>query len=99
MVRRVASNSISKHIVANEIIMEIFEEGNLRYKPFGCLDESKTLKHLSSFRDITLITAVYEDEPEDTFYIHYDEGEQEGILGAENINEDIYHFFQEYPNL
>lgn len=89
VIRRVACNSISKYLVADEVVMEIFSEGNYKYKPFGCMDEEESLTRLARFNDITSITTIYEDGSEDTFLVSYDEGDDESI-GAENINEDIY---------
>lgn len=89
VIRRVACNSISKYLVADEVVMEIFSEGNYKYKPFGCMDEEESLTRLAKFNDITSITTIYEDGSEDTFLVSYDEGD-DGNIGAENINEDIY---------
>lgn len=46
--------------------MEIFNEGNYLYKPFGCMDEEELLTRLVKFNDITSITTIYEDGSEDT---------------------------------
>lgn len=90
VVRRMACNSISKYWAASEVVMEIFKEADRTYHPFGCLDESNTLKRLSAFSDITSISVSYTDGTEETYLVDYDEGENEGQLGAENVNEDIY---------
>jgi len=90
IVKRIASNSISEYTVADEIIMEIFKEGNQKYRPFGGLEENETLTRLSEYKDITSITVKFTDQTEEIFWVCYDEGDKEGVLGAENINEDIY---------
>jgi len=90
VIQRIACNSISKYYVADEIVMEIFKEGDIKYKPFGCSEEESTLKRLSQYADITGIEIVYKNGEKENLLVDYDEGENEGTLGAPNINEDIY---------
>ncbi|WP_373262120.1 hypothetical protein [Hungatella hathewayi] len=88
VIRRVACNSICKYFVADEVVMEIFKEGNYKYKPFGCLDEKDSLERLSEHNDISSLTIVYKDETMDTFMVPYSEDENGYI--EENLNEDKY---------
>jgi hypothetical protein len=90
VIRRIACNAINKYWVAGEVQMEIFRCGNQKYKPFGQLEEQDMLERLSEYKDITSIDILYEDGTTESYLVDYDEGEYEGCLGAENINEHIY---------
>lgn len=90
IIRRIACNSISKYWAAGEIQMELFRCKNQTYKPFGQLEEQDMLERVSQYRDITSIDIIYEDGTTEFYLVDYDEGENEGCLGAENINEDLY---------
>ena len=68
-------------------------------KPFGTeMDDPETVfERLSKYNDITGICLTYSDDTEETYYVDYDEGDKEGMLGAPNINQDTY--INEYGHL
>ena len=90
VIRRMAANSINKYWAAGELQMELFQCENQKYKPFGQLEERDMLERITEYKDIVSIDILYEDGTVESYLIDYDEGENEGCLGAENINEDLY---------
>ena len=99
-VSRKAVNCIGVSKTANFVKMSIKKEGNRINKPFGIeTEEQDTIfERLSLYNDITGICLTYSDDTEETYYVNYDEGDKEGVLGAPNINQDTYinehgHFF------
>lgn len=94
-ISRRASNFVGKYTSANNVFMEIFSEANKPYKPFGQLDEEMTFDRIIG-NDITNITLIYEgknvaeDGERETYIVPYDEGKNEGVLGAPNINQKVH---------
>lgn len=92
---RMACNFIGKHTIANHVFMEIFSEANKMYKPFGQFENMKIFDRITS-NDITHITLIYdgenvaEDGEQEIYVVPYDEGKNEGILGAPNIFQKVY---------
>lgn len=84
-ISRIACNFIAKMNTVSEVAIEIFSEANGQYQSF--VEDENNFKRLTTVRDITSITVVYEDDSEETFYVDYDEGEDDGKLGAENRNQ------------
>lgn len=91
-IRRVASNSLCKFKSADEIVLEVLPEAAEQdYCPFGLEDEkAKKMKRLSQLNDITAVIIMYKNGSREYIYTDYDEGDQEGQLGAPNINQKIY---------
>ena len=89
-IRRNACNSISKTNFVNTVAMEIFSEGNGDYHPFGIENEAmKFFDRLQEYNDIVDLTITYSDDTVESYYVDYDEGEDDS-LGAPNINQHSY---------
>lgn len=88
-IKRVASNAISKIQHAKTVCIELFSEGDTQYMPFGLFDgedDAHTkFERIMQYDDITAIECHWTDGTVDTYYPHYDEGDCEGMLGADNI--------------
>ena len=84
-IARVAMNAICKFRTADEVAIEIFSEANKPFVSFGH-DTGKTIfERIMAWNDITHINIVYEDGDEEYIGVNYDEGLDEGKLGAQNI--------------
>lgn len=86
---RIACNAISKSQTAHSIAFEIFSEANVKYAPFGSCEEQLKFHRLTQWKDITGIELKYEDGSVETYYVDYDDGE-DNALGAENLNEKVH---------
>ena len=82
---RVAINSICKIRAADEVALEIFSEANGPFISYGKDQGITIFDRITEWNDITHINVVYEDGEEEYIAINYDEGLNEGKLGAENI--------------
>lgn len=82
-IQRVASNAITKMSCVGTVAMEIFSEGDGKYSCFGDEDLTK-FERLKNWNDITALTVVYEDDSEETYYVNYEE-EDENQLGSPNV--------------
>ena len=91
-VRRDACNSISKIKSAGLIMLAINKEADRINKPFGAeFENPETIfERLTKYNDITSICLTFEDGIEERYYVNYDEGDKEGMLGAPNINQDSF---------
>lgn len=85
-IRRVASNCIADSMIADKVLMEIFPEGDATYDPFEHGEGTK-FKRITAWNDITHIELTYDDGTKEYICVNYDEGLNEGKLGAENINQ------------
>lgn len=82
-IQRIASNVITKMNCVGTVAMEIFSEGDSKYSCFG--DEELTkFERLKNWNDITALTVVYEDDSEETYYVNYEE-EDEDQLSSPNV--------------
>ena len=100
-INRIACNAISEATRTDEVVLEIYVEGDDTYFPFGD-KEMKTTKfdRLSKYNDITLITLKYEDGSTDELYPIYDDGDDDdnaNLVGAPNKNQ--HSKFSELGNL
>ena len=86
---RIACNAISKSQTAHSVAIEIFSEANVKYSPFGNCEEQLKFYRLAEWKDITSIELHYEDGSTETYYVDYDDGENDA-LGAENLNQKNY---------
>lgn len=84
-VSRIACNVICDMNVAHEFYAEIYKEGDGEYATWG--DPMNKFNRILAYDDITSITLKYDDGTEEEYYLNYDEGKDEGILGADNINQ------------
>ena len=82
---RVACNAICKVRTANEVAVEIFSEANQRLSSFDTSTDKSIFDRILEWNDITHINVVYEDGEEEYICVNYDEGLDEGKLGAQNI--------------
>ena len=91
-VSRKAVDCIGVSKKALTIKMSINKKADRINKPFGTeMPEPDTVfERLCNFHDITGISLTYSDGTEETYYVDYDEGDKEGMLGAPNINQDTY---------
>lgn len=80
-ISRVACNSIKKSFIAKDFIMSIHADFNERYE-----HGIDTFSRLSC-NDITEVVIGYLWGEEESYFVDYDEGENEGVLGAANINQ------------
>lgn len=85
---RVASNFIGKMEVAHTIIIELFSEADVPYNCIGTQSEDTTkFERILRYDDIVSITCCWNDNTSDTFFVNYNEGENEGAIGADNIHQ------------
>ncbi len=88
-ITRVAINAICDRYVANEVAMEIFSEADGPYTVFGEYSRGDGIdtvfRRIMAWDDITEIVIEYDDGTDETFLVNYDEGLDEGKLGAANI--------------
>lgn len=91
-IRRIDSNSVQRYKSADEIVLEILPgAANEEYCPFGFEDKkTNKMERLSDYNDITHIIVKYKDGTMDDISVDYDEGENEGELGAPNVNQKVY---------
>lgn len=89
-IARLAVNSIAEYQIANKVMIELFKRADVNYNPFGMEETESVFNRLTTWHDITGIDVNYEDGDVKGFLVSYDEGKDEGKLGAPNINEDTY---------
>jgi len=84
---RVASNSIKNYQVAKSVQLELHADANtLQTDSFG-MNEHLPFERIMTFNDITDISIHYADGNKEYFVVDYNEGENEGKLGADNIHQ------------
>lgn len=87
---RYACNFIGRYQLAGRVVLEISKEIEKEdYHLFGMdskFEKSGKYKRLCNYNDITHVNVIYDDDSTEEFSVNYHE-EQEGILGAENINQ------------
>lgn len=86
-VSRIASNCIAKILKTKEFYIQLYKFGEFKFSSFGDTDPITRLK---DYKDITSIELTYDDDLVESYYVDYDEGENEGALGADNINQKTY---------
>ena len=86
-VSRIASNCIAKLLKTKEFFIQLYKFGEFKFIGFGDTDPITRLK---DYKDITSIELTYDDGLVESYYVDYDEGENEGALGADNINQKTY---------
>lgn len=84
-VHRIASNCIAKVLLAKNVFIQLYKDGE--FNPHLFDDKLTPIERLKTYRDITSVVVTYVDGTEETYAVDYDEGEEEGLLGAENINQ------------
>lgn len=82
---RVACNAICGIRVADEVAVEIFSEANRPFVSFGADTGMSVFDRILEWNDITHIDVVYVDGEDEYISVNYDEGLDEGKLGAQNI--------------
>jgi hypothetical protein len=83
VISRRACNQIDKHLLADKLILEVRDRAALNTKTYS----GNAFDRVKAYDDITHIDIIYEDGSNDYIGLDYDEGESEGILGANNINQ------------
>ena len=84
-ITRVASNCIGDSMIAHKVLMEIFAEADGKYDSYG--EENMKFKRIMDWDDITHIEITYDDDTVESIAVEYDEGLNEGHLGASNVNQ------------
>ena len=89
VIRRISVNEINKYSVADTVVMELFNEGDVPYIPFGSdNDETTKFERLKKWRDIAQIIISYDDGTEERYLMNYDE--EGDYLGASNARQKVY---------
>lgn len=88
-IARIACNSIVKFQTAYSVVLEIFKEANIDYKPFGSLEQQKMFDRITGWNDITQFIIHYTDNTEEAYFVDYDDGDDDS-LGAPNKNQKTY---------
>ena len=82
--------AFERYNVARHVFIELYADGDTNYPEFGFEDKQRSkFDRLFEHLDITQIEIEYEGGTKEKYYVSYDEGKAEGILGAENINEKV----------
>ena len=87
-IRRIATNCIAKTLCTNTVFIQLYKNGEYVYHSFD--NNNNSINRLKTYKDITSIDIEYQDGSIESYYVDYDEGENEGMLGSENINQQIY---------
>ena len=86
-IKRIAANSISKVQIASEIVLEIFNEGNIPYSEFDQNNlEILKFQRLQDYKDITPLNITFSDGTTEQYLVDYDEKDP----SMENKNESVY---------
>jgi len=85
-ISRMGCNYIGSLTVASQFVLEVKKEANIveNNENYG---KRNLFDRLTKYNDITAITIVYKTGKTDHYSVSYDEGENEGKLGADNINQ------------
>lgn len=91
-ISRLGCNYIGAYETADFVMMEIFKEADVRTRPFGFDDEDadSVFGRLTKYADVTHVGLEFDDGTKASYAVDYDEGEQAGILGADNVNQKTY---------
>ena len=87
-IARRACNSINEMSICNTFFIEIFEEGNVKFKEFGDLDEMYKFDRLKT-GDITSIEVIFENGDKEEYYVNYEDAEN-ALIGSPNKFQKTY---------
>lgn len=85
-IKRMFINSVSKYNCVETVGIQLYRNGAFDGLLF---DEIDPIERLKNFKDITSIDITYDDDSQESYFVDYDEGSAEGMLGAENINQQF----------
>ena len=86
-ITRQAYNYIEDMVIANKVIIEINVNANEKCLSSHRLEGCKPFDRLMAWNDITHIAIISSNGNEEVFAVNYDEGDNKGVLGANNINQ------------
>ena len=89
-IERLGCNYIGAYETAKFFMMEVFKGADVPRRPFGFGDEESTFDRLTKYADVTHVALEFDDGTRVSYAVDYDEGENEGVLGADNVNQKTY---------